>query len=133
MRTLIKFYPVLITLFGLSFNVFSQVAETGQANITAKIIESGNISQTGTAESGGMAIMLIFLTGEPNKTSTTATYYYTGSTGYTYSDAPLVIRNGSVAVKVASFISDPVLAAGPNLIGGVYVSVSPSNITVNYN
>ena len=128
MKTLTKFFPVMITFIGLTIGAFSQVTRTAEASITAKIVESVNVSNTGLADAGSVAIMLIILP-ETNGTTTAATYYYKGTVGYSYSDSPLIFKRGTIA----SFIIDPVLAAGPNLIAGVYVSISPSNSTVNYN
>jgi hypothetical protein len=36
-------------------------------------------------------------------------------------------------MEVTDFTSDPAQNAGSELIAGVFVSISPANVTVNYN
>jgi hypothetical protein len=136
MKTLNKSFFILVILNLLVFNVQSQVITTQSAAISASIVEPLLIEKTVSADLNNAAIMLIILP-VANGTHTAVTYYFTGTTGYNYSNLssnyPLIFKSGINTLKVANFISDPVLAAGSNLIAGVYVAVSPSNVTVNYN
>jgi hypothetical protein len=150
--TINRFYFILIVLFGLSFNAFSQLIVTGGADVQATIVEPVNISKTVNSEFGNVAVILAGTVEmapagshvEPGNivlpvatgTFTAAIYCFSGASGYTYTvsypTSPLTIK-GSKPLKVAAFLSDPVPAPGSNLIAGVFVAVTPSNVTVNYN
>jgi hypothetical protein len=70
-------------------------------------------------------------------TFTIASFYNTGATGYNYTitvpSEPLTIVSGTRRMKFNSFDSDPTLGSGPGLAAGVFVTVTPFNVTVNYN
>jgi hypothetical protein len=136
LRTIAEFLLVLILVSGFSLSGYSQISVTRGANISATIVEPAVMTKTIPADTGNVAIMLIILplgTG----THTEARYYYGGMTNYTYTNlslpSSLIVKNDSNILKIASFISDPALTAGSNLIAGVFVSVTSSNVTVNYN
>ena len=123
-------------LYGLSFRAFSQNQTIVGAGISANIIKPYSLTKTIEPRYSNAAIILIILP-DSSGITTSATYYFTSKSGYTYTDpsasSPFIFKDGSSTLKIASFISDPVLSAGSNLIAGVFVSVTPSNVTVNYN
>jgi hypothetical protein len=142
----------MLFLSGLSGHVNSQVNADADASIAATIVEPVSLSRTLNTDFGNVAIIFtgtVEMTpaGIPSKkggivlpvprgTFTAAIYSFTGPAGYTvtvsYPTSPFKLKSGSNAVQVAS-MSDIVSTAGSNLIAGVFVSVSPSNVTVNYN
>ncbi|GEM_PF-4987516 len=136
MRILNKLFPLLIVLNGLSFCAFSQNPVITEAGITASIVEPLSIlSNIVKNDTNNMAIILIIM---PVKSgaSTSATYYLTRTTNYTYTDtspvSPPIANGRSNSLKIASFINNPVIAPGSDLLT-MYVSVTPSNVTVSYN
>jgi hypothetical protein len=70
-------------------------------------------------------------------TFTAAMYYFTGSEGYAFTVSsppkPLVVKNGKKEMHVQSFDSSPIQNESAGMIAGVYISVSPARVTVNYN
>lgn len=70
-------------------------------------------------------------------TFTAASFFISSTTAYTYKisvpQSPLEVTNGNNTLVVRSFDSDPILNPDSDLLAGVFVSVSPVNVTVNYN
>jgi hypothetical protein len=70
-------------------------------------------------------------------TFTAASFVVAGSTAYTYKitvpSSPVEVAQGKDKLIVRSFDSDPILNPDSELLAGVFVSVSPMNVTVNYN
>lgn len=144
---------IILFLSGLSLNVVSQVPSTAGAGITATIVQPVSYSKTVNTENGNVAIILSWIVemtpvGDASKkgdivlpvssgTFTASAYSFSGATGYSYTvsvpTSPIIIKSGSNSMKVASFISNPTKNSGSDLIAGVFVSVTPSNVTVNYN
>ena len=146
-----KIFFAFIILNGLSVNMFSQASSS--ASVRATVIEPVTITKTvdmnfevvaiiiaGTVEmvpgrvnSGKSAIMLPVSTG----TFTAASFVTEGTAAYTYTitvpPSPLEIKSGDNTMIVNSFRSDPLINSGTGLVAGVYVSVTPFNVTVNYN
>lgn len=153
MKEFSKFLVIFLVLSILSANLFSQVTETSDAGVSATIIETGSMAKTINTDFGNVTLTLsAFVKMAPigtqpkaggivlpvsSGTFTAAIYEYTGTTGFTYSisypASPIIIRNGQSEMQVASFTSEPARNAGSDLIAGVFVSVSPTNVTVNYN
>ncbi|MEI7662214.1 MAG: DUF4402 domain-containing protein [Bacteroidota bacterium] len=153
METLTKFFLFLVALCGLSFASFSQIIEEASANVSASIVEPVSISKTVNSDFGNVAIIFAgrvemapagslsragnIILPISTGTFTAATFNFAGTAGYSYSvsfpTSPVIIENGTNSMKVTSFTSDLVVGSGTNLIAGVYVSVTPSNVMVNYN
>lgn len=153
MKKITGYFTVFILLNTIHLNVFSQTTETEQAKISASVLEAGSIAKTINTDFGNVAIILsAFVKMAPvgtkpakggiilpvsSGTFTAAIYDYTGSQGLTYSisypTTPFIVRSGSDALQVDSFTSDPARNSGSELIAGIFVSVTPSNVTVNYN
>ncbi|MDP1622171.1 MAG: DUF4402 domain-containing protein [Bacteroidales bacterium] len=70
-------------------------------------------------------------------TFTAASFIFPGETAYTYKitvpKTPMEVTRGNDKMIVRSFDSDPILNPDSELLAGVFVSVSPMNVTVNYN
>ena len=70
-------------------------------------------------------------------TFTAASFVLSSTTAYAYKvtvpPAPVEVNNGKKTMVVKSFDSDPILNPEAGLYAGVYVSVSPMDVTVNYN
>jgi hypothetical protein len=70
-------------------------------------------------------------------TFTAASFVVAGTTAYTYKitvpSTPMEVTKGTERLVVRSFDSDPILNPDSELLAGVFVSVSPMNVTVNYN
>jgi hypothetical protein len=134
--------------------LISQVTEMAGAKASATIIEPGTMAKTINTDFGNVAIILsAFVKMAPvgirpekgggivmpiaSGTFTAAVYDFTGSSGLTYSVSyplkPIIIKTGTEELQVTDFVSDPARNAGSELIAGVFVSVTPSNVTVNYN
>jgi hypothetical protein len=143
-----KIFIILLLLSGLSFSVFSQGTDIAVANASASativepssitgnlaIIIAGTVVLTPSmAHEKSGSLYLPFATG----TFTAASFYIPGSEGSTLTvhvpSSPLIIRHGSITMKVTSFNSDPALNESPDMIAGVYVSVTPLYVTINYN
>jgi hypothetical protein len=153
LKTLEKFIPILLVLNLLSSCIFSQgstfAVATVNSSASANIIEPGSITSdlgngflmiAGTVEltpirthgrSGSLTLPVT------SGSITVAFFNVSGSPGYTFTinipASPLTVHNGPSTMKVTSFRSEPALNAGPDMIAGVYVSVTPMDITVNYN
>ncbi|MCX6266895.1 MAG: DUF4402 domain-containing protein [Bacteroidetes bacterium] len=152
-----KEFPACIAIFlvlsALHSTAFCQVIEVSEAKISATIVEPGSMAKTINTDFGNVAIILsAFVKMAPigarstkggiilpvsSGTFTAAIYDYTGTAGLTYTvsypTTPIIIGTGSDAMQVASFTSDPARNSGSDLIAGVFVSVTPANVTVNYN
>jgi hypothetical protein len=145
------FALILLILFGLSVAAFSQ--SNASAIATATIVEPVGISQSVDSDYGNVAVILagtVFMTPvgvTPKKgnimlpvssgTYTAASFYLSGTAGYTYTisvpSKPVTIHRGTEFLKVDTFSSDNALNAGDGLTAGVYVSITPFNVMVNYN
>ncbi len=70
-------------------------------------------------------------------TFTAASFNVTGSTAYTFkftvSPTPYTVPMGNGTMIVRSFDCDPILDSDSELLAGVFVSVTPMDVTVNYN
>jgi|WetSurMetagenome_2_1015567.scaffolds.fasta_scaffold55860_3 hypothetical protein len=68
---------------------------------------------------------------------TAAFFPISGFEGYTFTvflpSSPLMIHNGTNEMLVTSLTSEPALGTDPDMIAGVFVSVTPTNVIVNYN
>jgi len=153
LKTFAKYFSILLILNGLYGNAHSQVNIEAGAGVTATIVQPVSYSKTVNTDFGNVALIFagtVRMTpaGDQKEKGTivlpvssgvftAATYYFTGTAGYTltisYPTSPMIIKSGSNSMEVASFISDPASITGSNLIAGVFVSVTPSNVTVNYN
>ena len=153
MRTLAKFSFSLLVFCTLVFNTFSQVTATSGAAITATVVKQVGVTKTVDSEYGNGAIILtgtVKLTPVKTQTKngnivlpvssgtfTATTYYFTGTQGYTYTvlypASPMIIDNGAEPLQVDSFASEPARDAGSDLIAGVFISVTPANVTISYN
>jgi len=151
LKPIVKIFPILLILSLLSLYLFSQGTTfvLSTAGASATIVEPGSITSdfgngfimiAGTVEltpvrahgkSGSLTLPVT--TGS----ITVAFFNISGTAGYTFTinlpASPLTIHNGANTMKVTSFKSEPALNAGPEMIAGVYVSVTPMDITVNYN
>lgn len=152
MKAFFQYLVIFIMLSLLSSNAFSQRIVSESAGISATIIESRSMAKTINTDFGNVAIILsAFVKMAPigtrqtggivlpvsSGTFTAVIYDYTGNSGITYSvsypTTPIIIKNGQEDLQVDSFTSDPARNSGSDLIAGVFVSVTPANVTVNYN
>lgn len=152
MNHITGFFLVLILFSVVSIGGQAQSTDVSGASVAATIIEPGSMAKTINADFGNVAIVLsAFVKMAPVDkgnsggiilpvsagTFTAAIYDFTGTTGLTYTVSyptnPIIIKTGSEDLQVASITSDPARNAGSDLIAGVFVSVSSSNVTVNYN
>lgn len=137
----------------LSADVFSQATTITRATTTATIGKAHNLSKSINTDVCTLAIILTAYVklapiGTPSKeggiilpvtsgTFTAAIYDYSGGAGevytFSYPAAPFIVNTGSEAMKVETFTSDPARNKASGLIAGIYVSVTPANVTVNYN
>jgi hypothetical protein len=144
----------LVSIFLMSaiwFSSFSQNAAT--SSISATIVEPVGISKSVESDYGNVAIIVAWnvemapVEGAPfssgislpasTGTFTAASFYLSGKASYSYTIAlpsePVIVNGGKKNLRVASFTSESNLNASPGMIAGVFVSVSPFNVTVNYN
>jgi Domain of unknown function (DUF4402) len=150
-KTMSKIFITFFMLTGFSVNLFSQASSS--ASISATVVEPITITKTvdmnfgkvaiiiagevemvpGSVHPKKSAIMLPVTTG----TFTAASFITEGTAAYTYTitvpSSPLEIKSGDNMLIVNSFLSDPLINPGTGLVAGVYVSVTPFNVTVNYN
>jgi hypothetical protein len=151
LKTIVKIIAILLILIGLSFSGFSQGSAIAVANssVNATIVEPGSI----TSDLGNGIVIFagtVILTpvrahirsgslSLPVSTGsfTGAFFCVSGSTGYNFTidvpSSPLSINAGTTSMKITSFTSEPALNARSEMIAGVYVSVTPLDVTVNYN
>jgi hypothetical protein len=151
MKTMIKCFATFLILSGISFSVFSQGTAMAVANtgVSATIVEPGSLT---TDVGNGIVILSASVVFTPVRTRrkagglslpvttgsfTGAFFCVSGTEGYTFTinvpTSPLAINNGTSAMKITSFASEPALSARSEMIAGVYVSVTPFDVTVNYN
>lgn len=153
MKLFFKYLVIFLLFDFLSISGFTQVTELTSGKVTATIVETGSMSKTINTDFGNVSIVLsAFVKMAPvgahpakggivlpvaSGTFTAAVYDFTGTSGSTYSVSypvtPIIIKTGSQELQVTQFTSDPARNAGSELIAGVFVSVTPSNVTVNYN
>lgn len=153
MRYLFRLFSISLVFSAISGAVFAQVTEMAGARVSATIVEPGSMAKTINTDFGNVAIILsAFVKMAPvgirpgkggivlpvsSGTFTAAVYDFTGSSGLTYSVSypvnPIIIKTGTEQLQITDFASDPARNAGSELIAGVFVSVTPSNVTVNYN
>jgi hypothetical protein len=91
------------------------------------------ITPTGGSKGFGGSITLPVTTG----VITAAFFPISGFEGYTFTvflpSSPLMIHNGTNEMLVTSLTSEQALGTDPEMIAGVFVSVTPTNVMVNYN
>jgi hypothetical protein len=91
------------------------------------------ITPTGGHKGFGGSITLPVTTG----VITAAFFPISGFEGYTFTvflpSSPLMIHNGTNEMLVTSLTSERALGTDPEMIAGVFVSVTPTNVMVNYN
>jgi hypothetical protein len=96
-------------------------------SFTVKILPTGN------DKIKGGSITLPYTTG----VITAAFFPISGFEGYTFTvlfpSSPLLFHQGTTEMLVTSLTNEPALGTDPEMIAGVFVSVSPLNVTVNYN
>jgi hypothetical protein len=152
LKPLRKIFIILLVLSGLSFSVFSQGSAMAVAipRVSATIVEPGTITSNfgdGVVIFAG-TVILTPVRGH-TKTSSLSLPVSTGSftgaffcvagtnTGYNFTidvpSSPVSINNGGTSMKITSFTSEPALNARSDMIAGVFVSVTPLDVTVNYN
>jgi hypothetical protein len=145
-----KFFVFFILLCGLSANLFSQAS----SSIGAQVVEP--ITVTKTADLNFRNVAIIFAgtvemkmisakiqPGLPNillpvgGTFTAVTFVVEGTSAYAFTitvpPSPLEIKNGDNTLVVNSLSSDPILNPETDLYAGVFVSVTPLDVIVNYN
>ena len=146
-----KVFAVLLLLFGFTVSAYAQ--SSASANAIATVVESVSVSKSVDSDFGNVAVILAgTVTMTPVGTSskkgdlilpvtsgtyTAASFYLSGTGGYTYTislpSAPVTIHKGSNFLKVSSFESDPAQNTSSGLSAGVFVSITPFNVVVNYN
>ncbi len=146
-----KVFGAFLLLFGISVSAYTQ--SSASANVKATVVEAVSVSKSVDSDFGNVAVILAgTVTMTPAKlkgkkgdlvlpvtsgTYTAAAYYMSGTAGYTYTislpSAPVTIRKGTDFLKVSSFASDPTQGSGSSLSAGVFVSITPFNVMVNYN
>ena len=150
--TILKVLPLLLLMCLVSTKSFTQIGDRGYGRVIARVVRTSHI-EPHELTYGNIAVVLagtIEMTpsGKDLKNSdiklpvssgtfTAAAFYVAGPSGYSYSiaipESPVSINSGEEEMTVRSFNSDPNLGPGKDQIGGIYVSVSPYYVTVNYN
>jgi len=153
MKKLSGYFTIFLIFNILHINIFSQIPESDGAKISATILEPGTISKTINTDFGNVAIIVSayvkmapvgikstkggIVLPVPSGTFTAAIYDYSGAEGTTYTISyptkPFIIKAGQDSMQVADIIPDPAQNSSSELIAGVFVSITPSNVTVNYN
>ena len=151
-----KILTIIITLNVLVITAFPQATSSGTVSATViepMVVKPINIATSVTSDDRNIAVILagsVYMStlGEHSKTGsialpvssgtfTAGSFYTSGSTGYTYTftvpSSPLTITSGSKKMTVNSFESDRSVRSEPGLVAGIYVTVTPFNVTVNYN
>jgi hypothetical protein len=151
MKAITTYFTIFLVLVIAPCSLVAQLTVTKSAAASATIVEPATVPKTVNSEYGNVSLVLTALVqmtpvGKqskkwgivlpvPSGTFTATIYNFTGSEGCTYSfaypKAPMIIRNGSDALEVASFTS--VRNSDSELIAGVFVSVTPASVIVNYN
>ncbi len=142
---------ILLFTFTISF-VYSQEGSSG-TRISATVVEPITVTKSvdlnfesvaiiiaGSVElvpSSASAVMSDIILPVSTGTFTAASFVVAGTTAYSYKitvpPSPMEVPNGNSKLIVRSFDSDPILNPETELLAGVFVSVSPMNVTVNYN
>lgn len=151
-----KFVCTILIILGVTADLVSQTSASAsaQASASADIVQPINIASTLDVSFGTVAVIVagqieLVQTDSPRGASSiilptnevgtfTAASFFTESTSayaftITVPSSPLEIKDGNKTMIVSSFKSDPLLNQETGLIAGVYVAVSPLNVTVNYN
>jgi hypothetical protein len=138
-------------LLCLSVRLFSQSAASSLAS--ASIVEPITVTKTMDMDLGTVAIIIAgtvemiparINTRKPGiilplktGTFTAASFFLDGKTAYsqtiTIPSSPLEIKSSGGTLVINSFTSDPIVNSPSGLSAGVYVSVTPLNLIVNYN
>jgi hypothetical protein len=146
-----KIVTTFIILTGFSVNLFSQAFSS--ASIHASVVNPFVITKTADMNFETVAIIIAgeveMVAGKANSrkpsitlpvtkgTFTAASFFVEGTSAYAFTisvpPSPLEINSGNNTMIVNSFRSDPILNPQTGLFGGVYVSVTPFNVIVNYN
>lgn len=149
---LLKVLFILISAC-LTIDIQAQTITTSGAGIGASIVSPVGISKSINTDFGNVALIMAGVVtlkpvvgaskGSPvvlpvkSGTFTIATYNIAGTGNYDFTfsipDNPHTIRTGSSAMQVVTWESTIPQGSGSGLNAGVYVSVTPSNVTVNYN
>jgi hypothetical protein len=130
------------------------VSATTSANVSATISRPLFYNKTYDTEEGSMFMVvgaLLEITTSTKSASgkgsimlpistasfTAAIFNLKESSGLTYNitvpDTPLTFRSGTKTMKVTSMTLDPYLSGENGMTAGIYVSVTPFDVTVNYN
>jgi hypothetical protein len=98
------------------------------------IIVAGSVEMIATSDLNEMTNIMVPVT---SGTFTAASFVLSGTTAYAYKvtvpRSPIEVKSGKDILVVRSFDSDPILNPDSGLLAGVFVSVSPMDVTVNYN
>lgn len=146
---------VPIFIFILGFSILSAFSQEGSAGtrISATVVEpitytksvDINFDQVAIIIAGSVELVSTKVSGFNTNitlpvtmgTFTAASFVVAGTTAYTYKitvpPSPYELTNSSGGLVVRAFDSDPILNEESELLAGVFVSVSPMNVTVNYN
>jgi hypothetical protein len=144
-----------IFIFILGFSILSAFSQEGSAGtrISATVVEpitltksvDLNFDQVAIIIAGSVELVSTKVSGLNTNitlpvtmgTFTAASFVVAGTTAYTYKitvpPSPYELTSSSGGLVVRAFDSDPILNADSELLAGVFVSVSPINVTVNYN
>jgi hypothetical protein len=147
-----KGYITVLLLFSTTIMAYSQVGSAGtRASATVvepitvtksvdlnfesvAIIVAGSVELVSSNDIGELSNIMLPVT---SGTFTAASFILSSTTAYSYKvtvpAAPVELKTGKKNLIVRSFDSDPILNADTGLLAGVFVSVSPMDVTVNYN
>jgi hypothetical protein len=154
-RVLLSVFLVLVS-GSLNSGCFAQGNASVSLNTTvsANIAEPVGISKSINSFYGSGAVIFSFIVevqptgihqvsaGDivlPSATGviTAAFFPISGFDGYTFTvllpSSPLLIHKGTTEMQVTSLTSESALGTDPDMIAGVFVSVTPMNVIVNYN
>ena len=134
-------------------NAFTQASSTASASAT--LVEPITITKSIDKIAGGDGEVIIISAkvvmtsvGNSSKVNkinlpatsglfTAASFSFSGLSGYSYAftvpSVPTIFKNGSKMMEIESSFDDSTLNAGKDMVAGVFVSVTPYNVTVNYN
>lgn len=147
-----KLIILVLIMIGINADLLSQTSASASAK--ANIIQPINIASTLEVNLGTVAVIVageievvrtvaqkgsaaISLPCSNIGTFTAASFFMESTSSYAFTievpPSPLEIKDGNRTMIVNSWKSDPILNPESGLIAGVYVSVSPLNLTVNYN
>jgi hypothetical protein len=149
---MLKIFTIFLVIIGLSGDLYSQ--SSAPANCTATIVEPATLTKSIDKIYGDEVLIISTkVTMSPvtkgSKTDnialpvssgiiTVASFHLSGPGGYSYTFSlqpePLTLKVGSKDMQVVSSSCESNFNTGNDgLIAGVFVSVSPNNVTVNYN